>query len=100
MLETNLSILRFLKTYLEIFFGRQSSSNKSGREETEATSKVNNGDPQCRMQISDNTQCKFNLNNYKMVYVVNSDSFMYKELALKRAKEVRILPFPMHALSC
>ncbi|XP_066964791.1 paired amphipathic helix protein Sin3a isoform X2 [Macrobrachium rosenbergii] len=39
------------------------------------------------MEILDNTQCKFNLSSYKMVFVVNSDSYMYKKQALKRAKQ-------------
>lgn len=40
------------------------------------------------MDIVDNTQCKFNLSSFKMVFVVNSDSYMYKKQALKRAKQV------------
>ncbi|XP_069994313.1 paired amphipathic helix protein Sin3a isoform X4 [Penaeus vannamei] len=39
------------------------------------------------MDIVDNTQCKFNLSSFKMVFVVNSDSYMYKKQALKRAKQ-------------
>ena len=40
------------------------------------------------IEVDDNTQCKFSLNNFKMVFVVNSDSYMYKKQALKRAKQV------------
>ena len=40
------------------------------------------------MDIMDNTECKFNVNSFKMVYVVNSESYLYKRLALQRAKEV------------
>ena len=40
------------------------------------------------MDIMDNTECKFNVNSFKMVYVVNSESYLYKRLALRRAKEV------------
>ncbi|KAK4299818.1 hypothetical protein Pmani_027930 [Petrolisthes manimaculis] len=39
------------------------------------------------IDIVDNTQCKFNLASFKMVFVVNSDSYMYKKQALKRAKQ-------------
>ncbi|XP_063866236.1 paired amphipathic helix protein Sin3a-like isoform X2 [Scylla paramamosain] len=39
------------------------------------------------MDAVDNTQCKFNLSSFKMVFVVNSDSYMYKKQALKRAKQ-------------
>ena len=40
------------------------------------------------MDIMDNTECKFNVNSFKMVYVVNSESYLYKRTALKKAKEV------------
>ena len=41
------------------------------------------------MDIMDNTECKFNVNSFKMVYVVNSESYLYKRMALKRAQQVR-----------
>ena len=34
-------------------------------------------------------ECKFNLNSYKMVYVVNSEDYMYRRTSLKKAKQVR-----------
>ena len=40
------------------------------------------------MDIMDNTECKFNVNSFKMVYVVNSESYLYKRMALQRAKQV------------
>ena len=43
------------------------------------------------MDIMDNTECKFNVNSFKMVYVVNSESYLYKRTALKRAREVCVL---------
>lgn len=36
----------------------------------------------------DNTQCKFNPKTFKRLYVINSDSWFYRKLALKRAKQV------------
>ena len=30
------------------------------------------------------------MNSFKLVYVVNSESYLYKRMALKRAKEVRL----------
>ncbi|KAJ8311553.1 hypothetical protein KUTeg_010908 [Tegillarca granosa] len=39
------------------------------------------------MDILDNTECKFNVNSFKIVYVVNSEYYLYKRTALKRAKE-------------
>lgn len=38
-------------------------------------------------EITENTQCKFNLNSFKMVFVMNSESYLYKRMALKRAKQ-------------
>lgn len=40
------------------------------------------------MDIMDNTECKFNVNSYKMVYVINSESYLYKRNALFKAKQV------------
>ncbi|ELT88117.1 hypothetical protein CAPTEDRAFT_177539 [Capitella teleta] len=39
------------------------------------------------VDILENTQCKFNVNSFRMVYVVNSESFLYKRNSLKAAKE-------------
>ncbi|XP_067652996.1 paired amphipathic helix protein Sin3a-like isoform X1 [Haliotis asinina] len=39
------------------------------------------------MDILDSTGCKFNVNSFKMVYVVNSESYLYKRMALQRARE-------------
>jgi len=39
------------------------------------------------LSLVDNTQCKFNLSSFKRVFIVNSDSCMYKKQALKRAKQ-------------
>ena len=40
------------------------------------------------MEINDNTECKFNVNSFHLVYVVNSESYMYKRTALERARQV------------
>ena len=40
------------------------------------------------IDIIDNTECKFNVNSFKLVYVVNSESYLYKRMALQRAREV------------
>ena len=39
----------------------------------------------------DNTECKFNVNSFKLVYVVNCESYLYKRNALTRARQVRLL---------
>ena len=41
------------------------------------------------LDMMDDTECKFNVNSFKMVYVVNSESYLYKRTALKRARQVR-----------
>ena len=43
------------------------------------------------LDIIDNTECKFNVNSFKLVYVVNSESYLYKRMALQRAREVNIV---------
>ena len=68
----------------------ESKENDSEKEtnkesEDEVTKKVTDD-----MDIMDNTECKFNVNSFKMVYVVNSESYLYKRMALNRAKEVSI----------
>ena len=40
------------------------------------------------IDIMDNAECKFNVNSFKIVYVVNSEYYLYKRTALKKAKEV------------
>ena len=46
------------------------------------------------MDIIDNTECKFNVNSFRLVYVTNSESYLYKRMALKRAREVgRVMSF-------
>ncbi|XP_077996855.1 paired amphipathic helix protein Sin3a-like isoform X2 [Glandiceps talaboti] len=39
------------------------------------------------VEMASNMECKFNLNSYKMVYVVNSEDYMYRRSALKKARE-------------
>ena len=45
-------------------------------------------DPLEGVDMVNKMECKFNLNSYKMVYVVNSEDYMYRRTALKKAKEV------------
>lgn len=40
------------------------------------------------MDILDNTECKFNVNSFKIVYVVNSEYYLYKRTALTKARQV------------
>ncbi|KAI1292628.1 Paired amphipathic helix protein Sin3a [Halotydeus destructor] len=39
------------------------------------------------LEISDGTQCRFNVNNYKMVFVVDSECFMYRRNSLPKARQ-------------
>ena len=50
-----------------------------------ATSPTANTDD---MDILDNTECKFNVNSFKIVYVVNSEYYLYKRTALTKARQV------------
>jgi len=37
---------------------------------------------------ADNTQCHFNINAYRMVFLVNKENLLYKRQALHRARQV------------
>ncbi|XP_033099647.1 paired amphipathic helix protein Sin3a-like isoform X2 [Anneissia japonica] len=39
------------------------------------------------LDVVNNMECQFNINSYKIVYVVNSEDYMYRRTALKKAKE-------------
>lgn len=38
--------------------------------------------------VQDNEQCRFNVNSYKMLYIVEGESYIYRKNSLKRAKTV------------
>lgn len=40
---------------------------------------------------ADNTQCRFNINAYHMVFVVNKENLLYKRQALHRARQVSFM---------
>ena len=70
---------------------RQRNKNEKKKDEEEqedngASPKANTDD----MDILDNTECKFNVNSFKIVYVVNSEYYLYKRTALTKAREVGI----------
>lgn len=46
------------------------------------------GDLNSGLQVVDDTQCKFNVNSYKMVFVVQSESYLCKRNALTKARKV------------
>lgn len=39
------------------------------------------------VDMVNNMECKFNLNSYRMVYVVDSEDYMYRRSSLKKARE-------------
>lgn len=43
------------------------------------------------VDIVNNMECKFNLNSYRMVYVVDSEDYMYRRSSLKKAREVSFI---------
>ncbi|XP_015788602.1 paired amphipathic helix protein Sin3b isoform X2 [Tetranychus urticae] len=45
------------------------------------------GDLNSGLQVVDDTQCKFNVNSYKMVFVVQSESYLCKRNALTKARK-------------
>lgn len=38
--------------------------------------------------VNEDSHCVFNVNSYQMVFVANSESFLYKRHAFTRAKQV------------
>lgn len=40
------------------------------------------------LQVNDNTQCRFNVNSYKMLYVVEGNDWMHRRSALSKARSV------------
>lgn len=40
-----------------------------------------------KIDACDETQCRFNLNSYRMVFVVNKENYLYKRHALRKARE-------------
>ncbi|KAL3886413.1 hypothetical protein ACJMK2_026411 [Sinanodonta woodiana] len=67
-------------------WGRHNRNQKK-RNDAEETSSQESPKPCEDLNIIDNTECKFNVNSYKLFYVVNSESYLYKRMALKRARE-------------
>ena len=63
---------------------KKSRSDAAETEELPGSPKQSTED----MDILDNTECKFNVNSFKIVYVVNSEYYLYKRTALTKAREV------------
>lgn len=68
---------------------RRHQKNQKSRSDTE-TEEILGSPKQSteEMDILDNTECKFNVNSFKIVYVVNSEYYLYKRTALTKAREV------------
>ena len=48
-----------------------------------------------KFDACDETQCRFNLNSYRMVFVVNKENYLYKRDCLRKARKVVV-----YALFC
>lgn len=59
------------------------TSERGAGEERSTKSRLNN----VAIVASDNTQCRFNINAYRMVFVVNKENLLYKRQALHRARQ-------------
>lgn len=42
--------------------------------------------------VQENEQCRFNVNSYKMLYIVEGESYIYRKNSLKKAKAVSLVP--------
>lgn len=49
------------------------------------------------VDMVNNMECKFNLNSYKMVYVVNSEDYMYRRTSITKAKQVSLVSKEMYS---
>ncbi|PSN32659.1 hypothetical protein C0J52_12290 [Blattella germanica] len=58
-------------------------TSEGASEERSSKSRLNN----VAIVASDNTQCRFNINAYRMVFVVNKENLLYKRQALHRARQ-------------
>lgn len=60
------------------------------REEKSPPSRI--GVPEVESCISayDNSECRFNLNSYKILFVINKENLLYKKNAFSKAKKVSI----------
>ena len=63
-----------------------SSSGVNSAATTTTPSRTNNLSD---LTVTDDLECKFTLGNFKMLYVVNSESYLYKHSSLQKAKKVR-----------
>ncbi|XP_053206939.1 paired amphipathic helix protein Sin3a-like isoform X2 [Panonychus citri] len=68
--------------------GRSNSRTASGGGgDDDGGTKDEAGETNNSLQAVDDTQCKFNVNSFKMVFVVQSESYLYKRNALTRARK-------------
>ena len=61
------------------------------------------------MSLLDDVECKFNVNSYRMVFVINTESFLYRRNSLTTARQVSLVwhklfqttlsEFPSHFVS-
>lgn len=65
----------------------------------DSTGKKEEKSPPSRMGVSDvdscilahdNSECRFNLNSYKILFVINKENLLYKKNAFTKAKKVSI----------
>jgi len=43
------------------------------------------------MSLLDDVECKFNVNSYRMVFVINTESFLYRRNSLTTARQVSLV---------
>ena len=50
--------------------------------------------------LMDDQECRFNINSYKKVYVVDGEFYLYKRYALAKAQKVVIFCLSAHHVFC
>ena len=66
-----------------------SSSNNNGNGSNTTASGVNLTLKD--LEVNDNTQCRFNVNSYKMLFVIEGESYVYRRNSIAKARMVSLL---------
>lgn len=71
--------------------GEDKSVDKSDfpiKEEKSPPSRMGASDVDSNVIAHDGTECRFNLNSYKILFVINKENLLYKKNAFTKAKKV------------
>lgn len=67
---------------------KEGEEPKSEEKDEKETKKSGDSAVDERMEVAEGSECKFNVNNFKMVFVLQSESFMYRRNSISKARLV------------